>query len=237
LGVYEVSIKKIAFETGIDKLTVEKALKRFERDGKIKYAVNRVILYNYLKHQSFNFNMKKSAIDCYNNLPIELKDNDLPKVIERSDKGFETLCEGFGMVRKIELELEVELEVEEEEEINILFDVFWQMYPKKENKQKCLKSWIKLKDIDREKIIETLPNFLRGKATQYIPAPERYFSKRRWEDVVVENTNITSNHSRFTEEQIKKNSGFPQILPESEWPINIAKREAEAKRKMEEQMK
>jgi len=114
LGVYEVSIKKIAFETSIDKATVEKALKGFERDGKIKYAVNRVILYNYLKHQSFNFNMKKSAIDCYNNLPIELKGNKLPVKIERDDKGFETLCNGFGIVRKVEVELEVELEVEKE---------------------------------------------------------------------------------------------------------------------------
>jgi hypothetical protein len=112
LGVYEVSIKKISFETGINVETVQKALKGFESAGKIKYELNRVILFNYIKHQSFNHNMKKSAIDCYNELPNELKIKELPNKLERTEKGFETLTKGFGMVRKDEVEVEVEREVE-----------------------------------------------------------------------------------------------------------------------------
>ena len=40
LGIYESSIKKISFETGINKETVDKALKGFERVGKVKYNNN-----------------------------------------------------------------------------------------------------------------------------------------------------------------------------------------------------
>ena len=112
LGIYEASIKKICFETGLNKETVLKGLKDFERLGKVKYINNYVVLVNYMKHQNYNTNMKKSAIDIYNELPKELKDSKLN--IDRSNpsEGFERLLNHYGMVRKIEVEYEVEEEVE-----------------------------------------------------------------------------------------------------------------------------
>lgn len=116
LGIYEVSIKKISFETGIDKTTVENALKRFESLNKVKYIDNHIILVNFLKHQNFNTNMKKSAIDCYLNLPQRIKIQGLEIDKNNTLKAFETLCKAFGMVPKIEVELEDEEEKENEEE-------------------------------------------------------------------------------------------------------------------------
>lgn len=116
LGVYEISIRKISFDTGIKIETVSKALKEFEKEGKIRYESDNIILLNYLKHQNYNFNMKKSAINCYNSLKDSLKIENQP-IIDRTDKGFETLCKGFGMVRKIEVEIEYELEEEIEYEL------------------------------------------------------------------------------------------------------------------------
>lgn len=111
LGVYETSIKKISFETGITKARIEKSFVDFENVGKIKYQSNRVILLNFLKHQNYNQNMKISAVRCYNELPEELKT--LGSVtLEETKQGFETLCQGFGRVRKIEVEYEYELESE-----------------------------------------------------------------------------------------------------------------------------
>ena len=69
LGIYEASIKKISFETGIENTNVKKDLEEFEKLEKVKYINNYVILINFMKHQNFNTNMKKSAIDCYNSLP------------------------------------------------------------------------------------------------------------------------------------------------------------------------
>lgn len=120
LGIYENSIRKMSFETGINKSEIEKALKEFESKGKVKYINNYVVLINYMKHQNFNTNMKKSAIDTYNNLPSELRDKKL--VVSKSNplEGFESLLNHYGMVSKIEveyeLELESKLETKEEEE-------------------------------------------------------------------------------------------------------------------------
>ncbi len=119
LGIYEASIKKISFETGIENETVSKALKGFERVGKVNYINNHVILINFMKHQNFNPNMMKSAIDIYNNLPNELKVSNLD--IDKKDykKGFERLSKAMGTVRKVEVEVEDEREVEDEVKLEV----------------------------------------------------------------------------------------------------------------------
>lgn len=91
LGIYELSIKKISFETGIKKDDIEKALKEFEKLKKVKYLNNYVVLINYMKHQTFNTNMKISAIDTYNALPKELKNNDVNIDKTNPLKAFEML--------------------------------------------------------------------------------------------------------------------------------------------------
>jgi len=116
LGIYENSIKKISFETGIKKDDVLNALKAFEMVGKVKYINNYIILVNYMKHQNYNTNMKKSAIDVYNNLPNDLKIKEVEITKDNPLEGFERLSKGVGMVSKIEVEYEEEREEEEEEE-------------------------------------------------------------------------------------------------------------------------
>jgi len=120
LGVYEISIRKISFDTGIDKTRVQKALEDFERANKVKYAHGYIMLNNFIKHQSYNKNMKISAVNVYNELPSELKQHDL-QFIDNQDinKGFERLCKGFGIVRKIEDESKDESKDECEEENTI----------------------------------------------------------------------------------------------------------------------
>lgn len=68
--------------------------------------------------------------------------------------------------------------------LNISFDVFWNLYNKKKgSKDNTEKKWNNLKDIDRQKIIDTLPTFLSSiKDKQYIPFPETYLNKQRWND-------------------------------------------------------
>lgn len=119
LGIYEVSIKKISFDTGLNKDIIEKALKEFERLSKVKYIKNHVVLVNFMKHQNYNTNMKKSAIDIYNALPKDLKDNDLDISKDNPLKGFESLLNHYGMVSKYEVEEEVEEELETKKESSI----------------------------------------------------------------------------------------------------------------------
>ena len=116
LGIYESSISKMSFETGVEKKRLETILKGFEGLGKVKYQNNYVILTNYLKHQNFNTNMKKSAIDCYNGLPNSLKSSDLRISKDNPLEGFERLSNHYGMVPKVEVEVEYEDELEDEDE-------------------------------------------------------------------------------------------------------------------------
>lgn len=118
LGIYEVSIKKISFDTGLEKEVIENALKGFERLSKVKYYNNHIVLINFMKHQNFNPNMKKSAIDVYNSLPNMLKIKDIVISKEEYLKGFERLLNHYGMVPKVEYNI-IEEEVEEESELEI----------------------------------------------------------------------------------------------------------------------
>ena len=128
LGIYEASIKKMAFETGLSLDKVKKALKEFERLSKVKYVENYVILLNFLKHQNFNPNMKKSAIDVYNSLPKVLKDSSLSISKDNPSEGFESLLKHFGMVSKVEVEVEEEVEKEVEKEISYTAEIINDIY-------------------------------------------------------------------------------------------------------------
>ena len=75
---------------------------------------------------------------------------------------------------------------EDNNDINISFDVFWEAYGKKVgNKKLCIKRWNKLKDQERQTIIDTLPSFLKSISDKkYLPYPEKYLNERRWEDEI-----------------------------------------------------
>ena len=49
-GVYELPLKTMAVETGIETEMVRKILSRFEEDGKVKYEAGWVAIKNFLKH-------------------------------------------------------------------------------------------------------------------------------------------------------------------------------------------
>jgi len=71
--------------------------------------------------------------------------------------------------------------------INIVFDEFWNLYNKKIAKVKCEQKWKKLKNSEREEIMDTLPKFLAAiKDKQFQPHPYTYLNQRRWEDELPE---------------------------------------------------
>lgn len=80
----------------------------------------------------------------------------------------------------------------EKKNVNISFIEFWNLYDKKiGNKIKCEEKWNRLKDSEREKIIDTLPKFKSNiKDKQYQPHPLTYLNNRRWEDEIQEKENL-----------------------------------------------
>lgn len=62
------------------------------------------------------------------------------------------------------------------------FSLFWNLYPRKEEKKTAVTKWNKLPKETQEKIIKTLPHFLKGKDVKFVPMPVTYFNNERWDD-------------------------------------------------------
>lgn len=71
-GIYEVPLRNIAFDTGIEKEMVEKILKRFEEDKKIIYKDGWIIVINFIKHQIKNMKVIEGILNELNKIPEKI---------------------------------------------------------------------------------------------------------------------------------------------------------------------
>jgi hypothetical protein len=112
LGIYELPVKKMANETGLEKEQIESIMKGFERVGKAFHKDNYIILVNFHKHQSMNKNMKTSAMNAFSGLPesiLKLFGNyEQIKDYQSLTKAFESLTKALGEENRIEGNIEVE---------------------------------------------------------------------------------------------------------------------------------
>lgn len=76
-GIYEIPIKKVANETGIDKEMVEKIIKRFSRDKKIYYKNGWIGIVNFIKNQNQQSPQVKKGIER----ELEQVPNDLKLIV------------------------------------------------------------------------------------------------------------------------------------------------------------
>lgn len=52
-GCYEIALRRIAFDTGLDEAAIKNILKRFQKDGKVWYIDGWVVIHNYELHNPF----------------------------------------------------------------------------------------------------------------------------------------------------------------------------------------
>jgi hypothetical protein len=74
-GVYEISLRRISFDTGLNIDMINKIITRFSRDKKIYYHDGCIIICNFIKHQQYEKSPKiKTGIEIIlNRLPDSLK--------------------------------------------------------------------------------------------------------------------------------------------------------------------
>lgn len=211
LGIYEITIKRICYDTGLSNETVSKGLKGFERVRKVFYVFdNYIILPNWLKNQRLNSNMKIGVINEFNTLPIELKNNISGNSSEPFGKDYETLRNTL-LKYKEEVEVEVEIEVEVEVEVKAptpkqedslnrsdngfitsnLFDRFWDLYPRRDGKGKSLTIWNRICNRkDKQPTWLQIKHAIRAQIEtprwkedkKYIPMPATWLNESRWLD-------------------------------------------------------
>lgn len=171
-GVYQITIKKIAVETGIDKDMVEKIMGRFERDNKIFYEEGWVAIKNFIKHQNQKSpKIKKGIKSELENSPKKLKDLILQEI-----KGIDTLSHtntNTNINRNTKTHC-------------ARFEILWNIYPRKINKKKTEEIWNEILVDEKlfKKIIESIKT--AKKTDQWkrkiIMSPDNYLKQERWND-------------------------------------------------------
>lgn len=73
-GAYEIPLRRIAFDTGIDADMVTKMVKRFADADKIIYRDGWVLVCNFIKHQSSNPKIEKGVENAVKCCPDWIKD-------------------------------------------------------------------------------------------------------------------------------------------------------------------
>ena len=56
-GIYEINLREVAFDTKADLDFVQKAIDKFQRDGKVQYYKGWLLIRNWIKNQSMNPSM------------------------------------------------------------------------------------------------------------------------------------------------------------------------------------
>lgn len=86
-GVYEIPLKKIANETGVDKEMVEKIIQRFSKDNKVFYFKGWLYVVNFIKNQ----NQKSPKVQRGIEIELEAVPKEIKDLISKSSKGIDTL--------------------------------------------------------------------------------------------------------------------------------------------------
>jgi DNA-binding MarR family transcriptional regulator len=73
-GVYEVSMKRVAFDTGMNRKAISKTVDQFSMDGKIIYRDGWIGIVNFIKYQTLNPKVKKGILIELEKAPNEVRD-------------------------------------------------------------------------------------------------------------------------------------------------------------------
>ena len=199
LGVYEITLKRISYDTGLNKETISKGLESFGKHKKAFYTPdNFVILPNWLKNQRLNTNMKIAVAREFDILPNNLKHSILNNGCERlgnDSEGFRMVMESLGKY-EIEIESEIEKEKEIENDNIIIFNLFRQSYPgtkrgsqiEFENFVKHHKDWRDILPILLERLnYQKEARQVRKGNKLFVPEwknLQSWINQRSWEDII-----------------------------------------------------
>ena len=103
-GVYEIGIRRIAFDTGYQADTVQHVLQRFERDGRCLYRDGWIGMRNWLKHQRVNPSVQKGIERGLAAAPAELRQYvtaGRPQTVQPLRQTVPSLSQSVGQNRKI----------------------------------------------------------------------------------------------------------------------------------------
>ncbi len=186
-GVYELPLRTISNETGIEKDEILRMLVRL--NGKVEYKDGWVCLTNFIKHQNTKSRDVQAGIDkLLDNLPEEISEwvgqcRDGGGMVYRQP-------EVSNLIKSNLIKSNLTLKSKSEEGYTDGFELFWKEYPEKIGKGKAYDSWKKLSPTEKQQSMVQLKlqvenNHFRNKSgVDYIPHPTTWLNQKRWEDEI-----------------------------------------------------
>ncbi len=181
-GIYEIPLKQIALDTGLDRDNLEKVfLPRLAQAKKVYYIDGWIYIKNFLKHQKASGNVQLGIENGMTEVPSDI----LAKIKLIEDTPPSQV--GHSLKLKLESELKLEPKPKRSKMSEEDFTTFWNTYPRHDTKAKSKDKFLKL---DKE----LLPTILSAIEThkksdqwqknngQYIPQPLTWINQERWED-------------------------------------------------------
>ena len=141
-GIYEISLRRINFDTGLTHPLIEKALAHFEKSKKVFYRKNYIIIINFIRNQKLNRNMQIGILSILNNLPEIVR----PYIFKELPKDLKGLPNALKHIFQPLLSLSYSLD------LNLGLD-----YKEKSEKEKA--DMIKIKNLLENKSPEFLETF------------------------------------------------------------------------------
>ncbi len=177
LGVYEITKKQIAFDLGYSIDTVSVLINLFQNSGKIKYneQTSEVAIKNWNK---FNYNPSSKVQVLVNKEVERIKDKTLIEYLYSTDT---------VSIHNPPITITETVTIAQTETAKNMFDVFWNLYDKKVgDKSKLIARWLKLPELDREKIMQHVPKYkLAQPDKKYRKDPTTYFNNAAWNDEII----------------------------------------------------
>lgn len=205
-GIYEITIDRMSFDTGVKKEIIKKALEGFQRDNKIYFIDNYIILKNFMKNQNYNTNMQKSIENTVDNLPDSVKHcifNDLTKASE----DFLTIRKAFvNMKLNLNKNLNKNLNLKNEEKIEA---------PEEElNYQGIIEHWNSIFNDTKISLIKTITGSRLEKLKTRLKEKEFDF-KQICEEIAISNFLNGENDRNWTPDFdwiVKNSTNYIKIL-------------------------
>jgi len=113
---------------------------------------------------------------------------------------YQSVTKPIPLEDEIEIEIEDEIVIKEEEKkgeiLKVIiwpsFENFWDAYDKKIDRKDTIKKWEKLRQAEKEKILDNLPQYITATPDkQYRKNPETYLNDRAWENEIITTNGTT----------------------------------------------
>lgn len=208
-GIYEVPIKVIAIETGIEVSMLNKILPRLEE--KVRYIDGYVVIRKFLKHQQTQSSLvSKGIMNCLDEL-------DRSFLIHLVNKGFYEVTEDIANTLSIGYTYPLNYSnsnldsnsnsKDTSASADSSFDKFWEQYPKKELKKKTKEIWKRKKlHVHLKEIMTFIEKAKKTDRWQkgYIKQPPAFLNGECWNDDLTSYGSTSTAYQNQNEDQEEK---------------------------------